>query len=160
MCCSKSVLLHVFPLSFLTPRWLSSTLAASSAPLRLPSFPWEPPTHTAGPYTRGLCHSPHCHLSSATAIPPFRPRCAPCPSPSSVHPPPLQFQCPSGPAPACGPPGPAAPHAGAGGLGAAAPSARDAAEDGGPEAQDDAAPYVSTTIALPPPGLTLPGHIY
>ncbi|KAK5915307.1 hypothetical protein CesoFtcFv8_000909 [Champsocephalus esox] len=89
------------------PLWLSSTLAASSAPLRLPSFPWEPPTHTAGPYTRGL-------------------------------------------SPACGPPGPAAPHAGAGGLGAAAPSARDAAEDGGPEAQDDAAPYTSTRAPAPP----------
>lgn len=135
-----------FLFSFLKPRWLSSTLTASSALLCLSSFPWEPPTYTSAPSTRRLCHSPHCHLSSATAVSPLRPRCAPCPSPSSVYPPPLWFKCPTGPAPAYGSPVPAAPYAGAGGVGAEAPSTRDAAEDGGPEAQNDAAPDVSTSI--------------
>lgn len=141
MSCSLTLLF-----SCLKPRWPSSTLTASSALLCLPPLPWEPPTHASAPSTRRLCHSPHCNLSSATVIAPFGPRRAPCTSPSSVYPPPLWFKCPAGAAPALGSPDPASPHTGTRGLGAEAPSTRDAAEDGGPEAQDDAAPHVSTTV--------------
>lgn len=142
-CQNKTKSLFYFFFHFIS-RWLSNTIAASSALLCLPSFPWKPPTFRSASSTGRISHSPH--LPYVTVIPPARSRRAPCPAPSSVYPPPLQFKRPACPAPSYGPPDPAAPPATSGAFGAAAPSARDAAEDGGSEAEDDAAPHVSISI--------------
>lgn len=130
----------------LTHRWPSSTLTASSALVCLSPFSWESPAYISAPSTGRICHSPHSDLSSIPAIAPFWPRHDPCTSASAVYPPPLWFRCCSGAALAHGAPGPAASYTCTGGLSAEAPSTWDAAEDGGSEAQDDAASNVSIYI--------------
>lgn len=127
----------------LTHRWLSSTLPASSALVCLSSFSRESPAYISAPSAGRLCHSPHCDLSSIPAIAPFWPHHDPCTPAPAVYPPPLWFRCCSGAALAHGAPDPAASHTCTGGLSAEAPSTRDAAEDGGSEAQVDAASNVS-----------------
>lgn len=130
--------------SYFLHRWLAGTLVASSALHCLPSLPREPPTYISAPSTRRLCPSPQCPLlSSAAAIPPVRPHRTQ--RPSSIRPPPLRFECPTGTAPARGPPDPAAPYATTR-LSSAAPSTRNVAKDGGPEAQNDATSHVSTSV--------------
>lgn len=151
------VLFHSSPLVFLkllwfssphslTHRWRSSTLTASSALVCLSSFSWESPAYISAPSTGRLCHSPHSDLSSIPAIAPFWPRHDPCTSASAVYPPPLWFRCCSGAALAHGAPDPATSYTCTGGLSAEAPSTWDAAEDGGSEAQVDAASNVSIHI--------------
>ncbi|MEQ2160784.1 hypothetical protein GOODEAATRI_002939 [Goodea atripinnis] len=124
--------------------WLSNTITASSALLRLPSLPRKPPTHTSGSSARRISYS--SLLSYSTATPPFRSLCSPWTSPSPFCPPPLHLKRSPGPAPSTGPPDPAAPYAASGAFGAKDPSARDAAEDGGSEEEDDAAPHVSIRV--------------
>lgn len=135
-------------------RWPSRTLTAPSALVVLPPLSREPPAYVSAASPGRLCDSPHGDLPSIPPIASFWPRHDPCSSPSTVHPPPLWLRSSSGPALAHRPPEPAAPHTRTGGLGAEAPSARDAAEDGGPAAQVDAASNVSY---LPfPPSLSSP----
>ncbi|MEQ2208437.1 hypothetical protein XENOCAPTIV_030709 [Xenoophorus captivus] len=130
----------------LNSRWLSNTITASSALLRLPSLPRKPPTHTSGSSAGRISHS--SLLSYSTATPPFRSLCSPWTSPSPFCPPPPHLKRSPGPAPSTGPPDPAAPYAASGAFGAKDPSARDAAEDGGSEKEDDAAPHVSAHMSV------------
>lgn len=154
LCGSKAFngFLHPFSLLHRRP---SSTLPASPALVCLSSFSWEPPAYVSAPSTGRLCHSPHCDLPSIPAIAPFWPHHDPCTSASAVYPPPLWFRCCSGAALAHGAPGPAASHTCTGGLSAEAPSTRDAAEDGGSEAQVDAASNVSIPFFSPTPSFKI-----
>ncbi|KAK1891228.1 E3 ubiquitin-protein ligase Arkadia [Dissostichus eleginoides] len=142
------------------PAFVSQAAPGSSQPAAVDSFgppmvaqpqpqtqpqPCRHYMHPYGSLARSLHHQPPSACPHSHGNPQLTPQ-APTQQDYVI---PHTFQCPPGPALACGPPGPAAPHAGAGG--AAAPSARDAAEDGGPEAQDDAAPHTSTRASAPPP---------
>lgn len=157
ICRTVTVHFHISSFVFLKLLWCSSphslphrrpssTLTAPSALVCLSSFSWESPAYISAPSTGRVCHSPHGDLSSIPAIAPFWPHHDPCTSASAVYPPPLWFRCCSGAALAHGAPGPAASYTCTGGLSAEAPSTWDAAEDGGSEAQVDAASNVSIPI--------------